>query len=488
MLEKETQKTRSHRFLALGSWFMALVAVLLALQTIQAESPEQFPPDLSGSTKDVIGNDVVTPGSSVGYTVVISNSGTTPDLAVVMTDTLPSELAYETGSISVSGGGIYTVTGNVIAWSGAVNNNSEVTIQFSATLTNTAAAGTIITNTAEISGTTAAIERSVAITVVDDLFVYLPVIAKPVPPPDPPVAPVLNSIGRPTSGNSWDLSWSISNSTGVTGYVVEESNSSDFSSLTATYNTTSTNLTVTKPFSTDHVYYFRVRAMIGIIAGNWSNVRSVITGYRDNFSTDTTWAIRREDTDDSENFLLRENGLLIHRELGRWDYMITSPLEVAVAPPYRYDARIRFTGADNLHAYGLVFGGDWNGNNCPNPNYSSCFTKYYRLLVLWYGSPNTLRFNFKRIDSHDPVNNAGRGPTLIPFTDVNVNTPPDTWQNWSIEVNADGLIKIFVNGNLIGQVVDTELINRPYFGGFSATNEYAGLQVDFDWVQVTPLP
>ncbi|MBK9054294.1 MAG: DUF11 domain-containing protein [Chloroflexi bacterium] len=201
MLENDRQKNRYHRLFAVGSWLVAFMAVLVALQTIRAESPELLPPDLSSSYKEA-DSSVAVPATTVGYTVVISNSGTTPDLDVVMTDTLPGELAYESGSIAVTGGGIYTVTGNVIVWSGAVNNGSEVTIEFSAVLTSTAAAGTVITNTAEISGTSTVIERSDAITVVEDLGIYLPHIASPILPPS---SPTLNAIGRPTSNNSWSM-------------------------------------------------------------------------------------------------------------------------------------------------------------------------------------------------------------------------------------------------------------------------------------------
>ena len=485
MLENDRQKNRYHRLFAVGSWLVAFMAVLVALQTIRAESPELLPPDLSSSYKEA-DSSVAVPATTVGYTVVISNSGTTPDLDVVMTDTLPGELAYESGSIAVTGGGIYTVTGNVIVWSGAVNNGSEVTIEFSAVLTSTAAAGTVITNTAEISGTSTVIERSDAITVVEDLGIYLPHIASPILPPS---SPTLNAIGRPTSNNSWSMSWSISNPSNVTGYEIQESNTATFSNVITTYNTTNTSLTVTKPFTTNNIYYYRVRGLAGPVIGSWSNVQQIIVGYRDDFDAATTWDIRREDTDDTDNSLYYTiSGLLVHRQFGRWDYMISSPLAPAVTPPYRFETRIQFTGVDNLHAYGMIFGGDWNGNTCPDQNYTSCFNQYYRLLVLWYGSPNQLRFGLKRIDYHDPSSNTGSGETLLSFRDVDVSPPPSSWQTWAVEVNPNGLIQIFVNGNLVGQKIDTTLINNPYFGGFSATNEYAGLRVDYDWVQITPLP
>jgi hypothetical protein len=148
---------------------------------------------------------------------------------------------------------------------------------------------------------------------------------------------------------------------------------------------------------------------------------------------------------------------------------------------------MRLEGVDNLQSYGIVFGGDWDGTDCPNSNYSSCFNRYYRLLAVWFGADNEMKYQLKRIDSHDPFNNHGRGTELIPFTEVLVNSPSEGYQTWAVELFPNGDIKIFVNGNLIGQTNDTVLLNEPFFGAFSSTDEYTGLQAQFDYFSVVRL-
>ena len=51
-----------------------------------------------------------------------------------------------------------------------------------------------------------------------------------------------------------------------------------------------------------------------------------------------------------------------------------------------------------------------------------------------------------------------------------------------------GLIKLFVNGNFVAEVVDSTYIDRPFFGAFSAVDEYTGLEAEFDWYKATILP
>ncbi|MCZ7668403.1 MAG: hypothetical protein M5U34_15025 [Chloroflexi bacterium] len=99
-----------------------------------------------------------------------------------------------------------------------------------------------------------------------------------------------------------------------------------------------------------------------------------------------------------------------------------------------------------------------------------------------------MKYDLKRIDYHDPRNNAGRGDTLISTREVDVNSPAEGYQNWAVEVSPAGKIKIFVNGGLVGETTDTRYIGSPYFGSFSSTDEYNGLEAYFDWYESTALP
>ena len=202
--------------------------------------------------------------------------------------------------------------------------------------------------------------------------------------------------------------------------------------------------------------------------------------------------MRRQDTDHIENQTRYENGEYVHEMDSSWDYLISSPLAQIPAPPYRIEMRARHVEPGNLNSYGMVFGGDWDGQQpCPYPDFSSCFNNYYRLNIIWYGddvSNPVLRVILKRIDFHDPRNNHGRGDVIIDQINANVNYPPSSHQNWAVEVYQNGAIKVFVNGNFVAQTVDSTYINRPYFGSFSSTDEYAGLEAHFDWFEVTALP
>jgi hypothetical protein len=107
--------------------------------------------------------------------------------------------------------------------------------------------------------------------------------------------------------------------------------------------------------------------------------------------------------------------------------------------------------------------------------------------VIWFGSPDRLRVNLKRIDVHDPDENTGQGITLIPYRDMNVGDSSD-WNEWLIQVSSTGNIKVFVDDKVVGEGTDTKYINDRYFGVFASSNEYLGTEPWFDWFEVSPLP
>lgn len=105
------------------------------------------PPDLSGSAQQV-SSAAATPGQTITYTVVVSNSGFGPASARI-TDTLPASVSYQTGSVSNSG--TYSTTARSITWAGSVAAGSAISITYRATITNPLDNGTLITNTATIN-------------------------------------------------------------------------------------------------------------------------------------------------------------------------------------------------------------------------------------------------------------------------------------------------------------------------------------------------
>jgi hypothetical protein len=317
-----------------------------------------------------------------------------------------------------------------------------------------------------------------------DNAVYLPLVSKPSLPELTLTVPIR------TSSNLWTVSWSGAEQTPITGYDLEQSTTADFSNAgLISLPASTTSFTTAQPSLLEPIYYYRVRVRNGPDVGNWSATHSIHAPYRDNFDNPGSgWAIRRQDTDDINNSYWYGNNEFVLKIGGRWDYAIAAPMVPAPAAPYRMETRVRLHQPGNLHAYGLIFGGDWNGETCPDAQYSSCFNQYYRLLIIWYGSPDTLRIQLKRIDYHDPKDNSGGGETLVPFRDVYVGPDPGGWRLWRVDVLEDGQMHFYVNDVLVAAATDTAYLHNPYFGLFAASNEYLGTQPHLDWFQVTPLP
>ncbi len=475
----------------LVSLLIASILVIVVFKVLFGQELEVLPPDLTGSSKDV-DHDEALPGSQLQYTVIISNSGNLPALNVTLTDTLVSEMSYITGSVSVSGGGLFGESGGVITWTGAVNNGAEIVIGFNAMRTDTINIGTSVTNTAVIVYNGSSLEFPAVTTVITDTetgaFVYLPIISK-----GPPTI-YLNQVGRPSPNNAWTVTWSTSDPIATTGYEIQEDHDSSFPNPT-NFATGPSELSLDRqpPVSNNNIYFYRVRAVGTYGVSEWSKTRALIANYRDDFTNPGTgWTMRREDTDHIENQTRYQNGEFVHEMDSSWDFLLGGPMALIPSPPYRIEMRARHVEPSNLNSYGMVFGGDWNARDaCPYPDFSTCFNHYYRMNIIWFGDDPAdplLRVILKRIDYHDPANGHGRGATIIDAINVHVHFPPSSYQNWPVEVSPAGTIRVFVAATFIAETVDTNYIDDPYFGSFSSTDEYAGLEAHFDWFEVTALP
>ncbi len=466
-----------------------LAAFLLALvwQAVGAQDIAPRPPDLSNSTKSVDRAEAL-PGDALHYVIEISNEGTDPDPAVTMTDALPGGLELITDSVSLTGGGTVTYTADVITWSGAVNNGVSIVLAFEAQLSDSVVPGDWITNTAMITGSEQSMAVAAATQVVEsaDTMQYMPFWSNPIPmPPVPSLAP----IGRPSSSNEWTLNWSVTDNTNVTSYTIEESHAPNFATST-TYDVTGPTHSFNHPPSYQNTYYYRVRANGPAGASDWSQVRTIIGNYRDDFgATFTDWRIRRQDLDDTNNHSRYENDHFVLKIGGRWDYGIAGPMAMAPNAPFAIETSVRMEDADNLNSYGLIWGADWNGEECgPAPDVTeNCFNHYYRLNIIWFGNPTIMHFQLKRVDFHDARTHAGRGPNLIDYSEVTVNNPSHDYQVWRVEHHPNGDIKLYINGNLFGQHNDSTYLGNRYFGVFASSDEYLGSEPHFDWYTVTAL-
>ncbi|NJN55179.1 MAG: DUF11 domain-containing protein, partial [Anaerolineae bacterium] len=347
-------------FIVMVCLFLALVVSLVTVQVMVAGVSAA---DLSGSSLSV-DKTSTTAGGSLQYTVVISNSGSTAVNGVLYTDTLPTELSYQTGSFASNEMNATTIgygdTGNVITWTGDVDSLGSVSLSYSADITDTVMVNDIIENTIEITGTGELLTRTTSTTIVDSFYQIMPLIGTSVP------APTLDPVQGPTaSGNSWTLTWSEP-APNVTAYQIQEAKTMGFSNP-VTYNLGKINTSnFSYAASIDNLYCYRVKALIGTQSSEWSNVNCTVGNYLDDMSNaNSGWAIRQQDTDDTENSSYYENGEFIVKIGGRWDYALASPLAQAPKPPYAIESSIKFDPTvDNLHGYGIVFGGNWNGQPC----------------------------------------------------------------------------------------------------------------------------
>jgi uncharacterized repeat protein (TIGR01451 family) len=483
---EERSSTHRHRFIFFST-LLTVVMLLVVFQVLLAQEVDSAPPNLTASEKKVNFTSAE-PDTVLNYQVVIDNGTDIPALDVEMIDSLPSELAFVTDTLEVVGGiGLYGEDGNTITWTGSIAANQQVIVSFSASLDEALVPGDVVTNTAHITAPGVSLSRFITTKIITDSpKVYLPVASRPFN------APVLSLQSGPTLLNEWTLSWTtIDDPTNITGFEVQVATDASFNNVSSIAIDGVGNMTLDEqyPPSPNNTYYYRVRSIGGGFAGGlWSNVIMVAGHYRDHFDDPgSDWRMRREDTDSVDNSTWYESGHLILRMKSRWDYLIVSPLKATLELPYRIETKVRLEGQDNEHSYGIVFGGDWDDTSCPNSDYSRCFNHYYRLIVVWFTPNSVMKYLLKRIEYHDPSNNHGRGTELIPFTDVQVNSPSIGYQTWAVELFPNGDIKIFVNGNLVGVVNDTAFINDPYFAVFTSTDEYTGLQAEFDYFDVMHL-
>ena len=307
--------------------------------------------------------------------------------------------------------------------------------------------------------------------------------------------PTLNTTDSKKDGSSysWTLSWDQSAASAGLEYIIEESNSPSFSSITS-YTTTDTSYKITHAGSMNHIYYYRVR--INAAGTQNSNTVRVVGAYYNDFSSTLgSWQLVKEDFDDTQNVLSRtEDGNMKMHVQGRWDFMMISALVPAPEPPYRISTRIKFDGPGNLNTYGAVFGADWNGLTCPEYTITSefalsnCFNNYYRNILLWNWGGNTMQSEISLIRQHTPEKNAGRGDSFFDFSIIEISSPSaNDWNEWSWEVYPDGTINV-VAGTTVRQTFNnSEYINNPYWGFWASTDEYPGSDPLFDWVLVEPI-
>jgi hypothetical protein len=306
--------------------------------------------------------------------------------------------------------------------------------------------------------------------------------------------------GEPNGFNAWTVSWTTDPL--ATKYELQEAQQSDFSDAETIDAGQQTSLMLFRTPSTNNVYYYRVRSLIGGLAGPWSNVGRVVGGYRDDFEDPNSgWAMRRT-TYIEEVHSRYEDGYLVLDVNDRWDWGITSPGMPAPRVPYVIDffAMVDGGGA-NLWSFGTVFGGDWPAANCPMATdaegwymHDDCFNQFYNTNTIFYGP---LKLLFERVDQLEWCLECGGSP-LKRLGDINPGSiktlklvNPTGWNHYRVEVRED-VIKFYAASEASPPELqyiykDTRYIDQPFFGLFASTDEYTNGIWWFDNFQVMPL-
>lgn len=345
---------------------------------------------------------------------------------------------------------------------------------------------------------------------------YMPIVSK-----QPVVikATTLNRAGQFGETYRYDLTWQTANLDGGETYTIMESQSPSMSPLTNVYTSTEKAFRVNLSASTNNIYYYTVQS--NTPNSQPSAVRRVVGPYKDDFSTNSGWDIRRQDFDDTENVMSYTGDYMKMHVRGRWDYFVTSPLAEAPSPPYRIRTRVKLEGPGNLNTYGIIFGGDYHGGACPTifppagtpapdvigtseewdvlpttvrssepPNYvyDNCLNQYYRVMFLWKDGFTHMHTLIKQINFHDD-NNSGRGDAISGTLELPVSSgSANDWNDWAIEVYPNGQMMIYSGANLVYNThTNGDLIHQPYFGLWASTDEYPGSDPLWDFIIVEPI-
>lgn len=463
-------------------------------------------PDLSTSTKTADRSEAPV-GGTIMYTIVVNNTGDA-DVPLTMTDTLPAGVTYVSHDMLPPTNGLQTGGGyaaGVLVWEGVLGAGGSVEIALQVRVDSGTAPGTVVTNTAVISGGEQTVSPAAAVTVSEATLspnVALPFIIYG-ETPNPPTLTL--SATRPNSNNQWTVSWTPAFEAGT--YELEASQNPSFSSPDRFEMGSAKSRAFNPPASTNNLFYFRARSRIGALVGPWSNTVRVVGAYYDEFeNADSGWEVRRTtNIDEVQSFYEIDPGQdkswLILRVEDSWDWGIASPLLPAPELPYVIEYEAKPANLGNLVSLGAVFGGDKPGATCPDKSstagwyeHTLCFNHFYNTNTIWFGK---LKMLFERVDRLVWCPNCGGSP-MKRLGDIDPDNARelsgvdnDGWNRYRIEVRANG-IKVLVGkrGGSLNEVItynDTRWVNDPYFGVFASTDEYSNSTARFEFFSVTPL-
>jgi uncharacterized repeat protein (TIGR01451 family) len=116
-----------------------------------------------------------TTNQTVTYKIVLQGLNFAPTTTVCLTDVIPADLAYVSGTLTATAGSV-TATAPVVHWSGTLSTSSAVTITYATKVTTTAVSA--IVNTAQVSAPDYTILNLKTTIIANGYSAYMPVLLK----------------------------------------------------------------------------------------------------------------------------------------------------------------------------------------------------------------------------------------------------------------------------------------------------------------------
>jgi hypothetical protein len=218
----------------------------------------------------------------------------------------------------------------------------------------------------------------------------------------------------------------------------------------------------------------------------WDFSTSTSYAYRDDFdSPDSGWITRRTSSPDLDTMEARySDGKLYTKADDRYDFGVFSPLVEAPPPPYRITMRTKLVAGVDAPGYGIVFRSD-QGDFCPvdradAQDEDGCFCHYFRLNVSVDNMGNHIRYEVKRIDSHDDRGRAEGKDLSGGYHTIDDQADWDGWNDWEIEVYEERF-KVSVNGEHLGTYWDDDYAEDGYFGVLTSVYEYGPSEFEHEY-------
>jgi hypothetical protein len=344
------------------------------------------------------------------------------------------------------------------------------------------------------------VSDSVASQVVTTYTTYLPIIYKDYPP-----VPVLNSIPMPVGG-LYTITWDC-DSTYVDYYHLQQAYDDDFTQGAEIYTVTAG----FRPFdrASLNTWYYRVRAVGDWGEGAWSNVKSVSTGFSDNFDDDDSGWL-----DESKTIFTKKDGTVVkwRRDYKDNQYRLKvdqgGPLawfwQPAAWAPYKprtdkycIETKVKFKEGNYAANMGVILGSS-DDDKDEMKLYALCLSRDNDDGLGWF---LMYKDNYKFPDKDPEKPSKRRGGCAKPTEKfegfvkeggkVRDGTSREDWNKVQLGVNGDK-VKVYIGDHYKGEAGDKKeekkvlsgLSNMKYVGVIGGTYEMTPIEIRYEYFRV----